>query len=59
MKVKLFWKNNPLGPGWLFTNKNARALEEEINRWLSENPRTKIVDVKQSVSGGSFAGSPG
>ena len=50
MKVKLFWKNNPLGYG----DKNARALEEEINAWLSENPRVKIVDIRQSSSGGSF-----
>ena len=53
MKVKLFWKNGPMGRG----EKNARELEEEINAWLSENPRIKIVDIKQSSSGGSLAGS--
>ena len=53
MKVKLFWKNSPMGSG----EKNARALEDEINSWLSENPRIKIVDVKQSSSGGSLGGS--
>jgi hypothetical protein len=53
MKVKLFWKNSPVGRG----DKNARALEEEINAWLSENPRIKIVDIKQSSSGGSLGGS--
>ena len=56
MKVKLFWKNKPLGGG-LFSSaaKNARALEDQINAWLSENPRIRIVDIKQSSSGGSFA----
>ncbi len=57
MKVKLFWQNNPLGGGGMFSSagKNARALEGEINAWLSENPRIRIVDIKQSASGGSFA----
>jgi hypothetical protein len=53
MKVKLFWKNGPVGGG----DKNAHALEEEINAWLSQNPRIKIVHIKQSGSGGSLAGS--
>jgi hypothetical protein len=51
MKVKLFWKNNPVGLG----DKNAHTLEGEINAWLSENPRIKIVHIKQSSSGGSFS----
>src|SRR5215831_10135410 len=49
MKVKLLWKNAPVGNG----DKNARAFEEEINAWLSEHPCIKIVDIKQSSSGGS------
>ena len=53
MKVKLFWKNAPVGNG----DKNARALEEGINAWLSEQPRIKIVDIRQSSSGGSFGSS--
>jgi hypothetical protein len=53
MKVKLFWKNGLMGRG----EKDARDLEEEINAWLSENLRIKIVDIKQSSSGGSLAGS--
>jgi len=52
MKVKLFWKNNPVQ----IATKNARDLENEINAWLSENPRIKIIDIKQSSSGGSFFG---
>jgi hypothetical protein len=53
MKVKFFWKNAPTGDG----GKNARALEDEINAWLSANPRIKIVNIKQSSSGGSFGAS--
>ena len=53
MKVKLFWKNAPVGNG----DKNARAFEDEINAWLSESPRIKIVDIRQSSSGGSFGSS--
>jgi hypothetical protein len=56
MEVKLFWQNNPLGGGGRFSSseKNARDLEDRINAWLSENPRIKIVDTKQSASGGSY-----
>ena len=53
MKVKLFWKNAPVGHG----EKNAHTFEEEINAWLGEHPRIKIVDVRQSSSGGSFGSS--
>jgi hypothetical protein len=52
MKVKLFWMINPVG----FGDKNAHALEGQINAWLSENPRIRIVEIKQSSSGGSFSG---
>ena len=55
MKVKLFWDNNPLGRGG--SGSNAHAFEDQINAWLSENPRIKIVDIKQSASGGSFGAS--
>jgi hypothetical protein len=50
MKVKLFWRNNPLGG--TSPEKNARALEDEINAWLSENPRIRIIDIRQSASDG-------
>jgi hypothetical protein len=33
---------------------NARALEDQINAWLRENPRIKVLDIKQTASGGSF-----
>jgi hypothetical protein len=51
MRVKLFWKNEPT------KRTSALDLETEINSWLSENPNIKVVDVQQSASGGSLAGS--
>ncbi|MGC8666875.1 MAG: hypothetical protein ACP5VE_02000 [Chthonomonadales bacterium] len=61
MLVKLFWKNEPMKPGLFFgfglTGKNAHGFEAEINAWLRNNPGIKVVDIKQSASGGSLAGS--
>jgi hypothetical protein len=56
MKVKLFWVNNPLGPARFFSSHafNDEALENEINRWLRDHSDVKIVDIKQSASGGSW-----
>jgi hypothetical protein len=48
MKMKMFGKEN---------SKKGLAvleLEKEINNWLDEHPGIKIVNVKQSTSGGSF-----
>ena len=62
MRVKLFWKNSPgrpntgLGFGRM-TWGNAQEIESEINSWLQQNPGIKVVDIKQSASGGSFADS--
>jgi len=53
MKVKLFWKNAPVGNG----DQKAHAFENEINAWPSANPRINIVDIRQSSSGGSFGAS--
>jgi hypothetical protein len=61
MRVKLFWKNEPMKPSaFLGLNpraKNAQDFEADINAWLQKNEKVKIVDIKQSASGGSFAGS--
>jgi hypothetical protein len=61
MLVKLFWKNEAMKPAGFFgsgpTGKNAQVFEAEINAWLGDNPRIRIVDIRQSASGGSFAGS--
>jgi hypothetical protein len=57
MQVKLFWKNNPLGPNRWMTplEHNALAFEGEINDWLRANPGIKIVDIRQSAAGGIHA----
>ena len=59
MKVKLFWKKNPVKFGslaqQLFGFKdNTNPLEDEINAWLREHPHIKIADIKQSATGGSW-----
>jgi len=60
MRVKLFWRNRPdlpLNPnaevGKVLSFRNAQDLEDEINAWLSQNPKIKVVDIKQSASGDS------
>lgn len=50
MKVKLFWKNDPLSNRYDDRDKNAQDFEDQINAWLSENPRIRIVEIKQSAS---------
>ncbi|MHC4544597.1 MAG: hypothetical protein ACYTDW_03575 [Planctomycetota bacterium] len=51
MKTKLFFINN------LEKRKAKRwqVLEDEINTWMTENRNIKVVDIKQSSSGGSFS----
>jgi hypothetical protein len=51
MRVKLFWKNEPM------KHERAVELEAEINQWLAANPTIKVVEVAQSSIGSSFAGS--
>jgi hypothetical protein len=51
MNVKLFWGNNPIG--WL-KGANASVFEDQINAWLRENPRIKVLDIKQAAIGGGF-----
>ncbi len=46
--MKLFGKEN-LKKGLIVLD-----LEKEINNWLEENPNIKIVNIKQSSSGGSL-----
>jgi len=57
VKVKLFWKNNPLGAGRIFStfDQNAQIFEEEINQWLRDHSDIRIIEIKQSASGGSFS----
>ncbi len=51
MKVKLFWKK------MMDDEKIARSLEDEINAWLSQNLHIKVIDIKQSSNGVTYAGS--
>jgi len=46
--MKLFGKEN--------TKKSLSVLEleNEINNWLEEHPNIRIVNIKQSSSGGSL-----
>ena len=37
------------------TFRKLQDLEDEINVWLSQNPRIKVVDIKQSAGGGSWS----
>ena len=60
MRVKLFWKNQPGRPTLgafkaQFSFGNAQDLEHEINAWLQEHPGVKVIDIRQSASGGSYA----
>jgi len=69
MKVKLFWKKNPVKfvplAGQRFSSKarqffglddetNTSSLEDDINAWLREHPHIKIADIRQSATGGSW-----
>ncbi len=46
MKMKLFGKEG---------SKKVLGLEEEVNAWLEQHPNIKIIDIRQSTSGGSLA----
>jgi hypothetical protein len=55
MKVKLFWKKNPVFNAWgIASNDETNSLEDEINAWLREHPHIKIADIRQSATGGSW-----
>jgi hypothetical protein len=60
MRVKLFWKNEPMKPaagllGLQLTGQNAQVFESEINSWLADNPNITVLEIHQSASGGSYA----
>jgi hypothetical protein len=52
MKVKFFSRL-----GWTGSYKPNlhQGLEDEVNTWLEQNRDVKIIDIKQSASGGSWA----
>ncbi len=49
MKVKLFSKKDSF-----FGRRKNLDLENEINEWLKKNPSVKVIEIKQSASGGSL-----
>ena len=49
MKVKLFAKKDSF-----FARRKNLDLENEINEWLKKNPSIKVIEIKQSASGGSM-----
>jgi len=54
MIVKIFKKQ---GDSFSFKKRarpSKQVLEDEINDWLSANPKVKIKDIKQSCCGGSL-----
>ncbi|MGA2063519.1 MAG: hypothetical protein ABSG86_01045 [Thermoguttaceae bacterium] len=54
MKVKLFWAKAPVQGLFSTVNPNDLGMENEINAWLREHPHIKVVDIRQSATGGSF-----
>ena len=52
MRVKFFMR----GSGYTGSYKleHHRELEDEVNAWLEQNPGIKVMDIKQSASGGSW-----
>ena len=36
-------------------SKKILGLEEEVNAWLGQQSNIKIIDIRQSASGGSMA----
>jgi hypothetical protein len=57
MKVKLFSQKDPLRKiGYWPFSKGPRQtdLENAINDWLEENRTVRVIDIKQSTSGGSW-----
>ena len=51
MRVKFFMRGGFMGS---YKPDRHRELEDEVNAWLDENPDIKVMDIKQSASGGSW-----
>lgn len=50
MKAKLFSRMI----GQAKKGKNQLDLENEVNEWLKKNPSIKVIEIKQSASGGGL-----
>ena len=51
MKVKFFSRTGNRGS---YKTNQHQELEDEVNAWLEQNRDVKIIDIKQSASGGSW-----
>jgi hypothetical protein len=49
MQMKLFGRENSKH------GLEVLALEKDVNAWLERHPKIRLVDVKQSSNGGSWA----
>ena len=55
LKVKLFGSTKPLKRLFSGEDSVSPEIEREINMWLLKNRSVEIVEIKQSLAGGSFA----
>jgi hypothetical protein len=46
MKMRLFGEEG---------SKKVLGLEKVVNDWLEQHPNIKVIDIRQSTSGGSMA----
>ena len=47
MNVKVF-------SSYLLSRKSLDKLEDQVNRWLKDNPEVKVMEIKQTVVGGGL-----
>ena len=55
LKVKLFGSTIPIKRTFSGEDSVSSEIEKEINMWLLKNSSVEIVEIKQSLAGGSFA----
>ena len=55
LKVKLFGSTMPIKRTFSGEDSVSSEIEREINMWLLKNTGIDIVEIKQSLAGGSFA----
>ena len=51
---KIMHENNGLIAAHAELQARFVELEDEVNVWLEQNPGIKVIDIKQSASGGSW-----
>ena len=53
MQMKLF-DTHSMGMIMRIDRNKIASLEDQVNRWLKDNPEVRVVHVKQSAAGGSW-----